>query len=301
MDQYFLSRVRRMIDSIGKKEIYEGIIISDERKDKELKWDHRTINHSTFAKVSFKESTLSNCNFSLSVFIDCYFKKTSLENINFVGCKFINCTFDNIKLVQCDIRFTVFENCYIEYDEVKNCLPAQSNIRWKMCTNLALESLRAGDSENYRKFFFEEKSACEEHYLGMLLQKEKYYKQKYDTIDRIVGLIKYINSQISKLIWGYGERIQNLVVVIFFILLIFAICYNMQDSVFKEANSSQAIAKKLNFSESLYLSFCNFLTITSDFTSINPFVRTITVIEGTFGVVLMGFFVAALFRFINRR
>jgi hypothetical protein len=203
MNQYFVGRERRLIDSLnGQDQAYQGIIISDERKDKDLKWNHKTINHSTFANVSFKDSELKNSDLSLCVFIDCYFKNTFIENINFVGCKFINCKFDNIILVQSDIRFTSFENCYVDYEELKNCLPVQSNIRWKLCTNLALESLRAGDSENYRRFFFNEKQACEEHYLDMFVQKDKYYKKKYDTIDRLVGLSKYLYSKLSNLIWG---------------------------------------------------------------------------------------------------
>jgi hypothetical protein len=301
MYQYFEGRERKKIKSLTNTETFEGIIICDEREDKDIKWSRMKINHSTFSKVSFKESSLDNCDLSFCVFIDCYFKKTRLENLNFIGCKFINCTFDSIYLVQSDIRFTVFENCYIDYEEVKRCLPVPSNIRWKLCTNLALESLRDGDSENYRKFFFVEKEACEEHFLAMFFQKESYYKKKYDTVDRVIGLTKYLNSRLSKMIWGYGERIQNLVFVIFVILITFATLYNTQGRVFKEANSPEAIEMKLSFSQSLYLSVCNFITITSDYTSSDQFIRTITAIEGTLGVVLMGFFVAALFRFINRR
>lgn len=301
MNQYFESRKATPISEINSYEKLEGIIISDEREDEKLTWENVTINHSTFSNVSFKKSKIRKTDLSFCVFIDCYFKYTEMENVKLLSCKFINCTFDDIKLIESDIRFAVFDKCIIDYEEIVGCLPAQSNLKWKLCTNLALESLRIGDYVNYRKFFFSEKHACESHYFSIFIQRESYYKKKYDTLDRFVGLIQFLLSRISRIIWGYGEKIQNLVVVIISTIIGFAILYYFQGDVFKEANSVNTELKNLNFLESLYLSFCNTLTISSDFTSAHQGVRILTVIEGTMGVILMGFFVAALFRFINRR
>lgn len=277
-----------------------GKLFVDQRPDETFTPERLTINHSTFANVSFKKSKLRNCNLAHCVFIDCYFKYTYLENVIFTGCKFINCTFDNISLIECDFRYAVFENCFIEYDLLFNCLPSTANLRWKICTNLALESLRAGNSQEYRKYFFEEKRSSERHYMKMVLQRERYYKEHYDSVDRVFGLLKYIASKFSKVLWGYGEKISHLIFVIIIVIFCFSLIYQSLGNVFKEANTSGE-QRNLNLVESLYFSFCNFLTLTSDFTSSFIFVRILSVIEGALGLVLMGFFVAALFRFINRR
>ncbi|MCX7572027.1 pentapeptide repeat-containing protein [Tumebacillus sp. DT12] len=301
MQQYLAGRHNFDILSVEKDTPISGKLFVDQRPDKDLKAKRFVINHSTFANMSFKSSSFIASNLSFCVFIGCYFRRTYFEATLFTGCKFIDCVFDDITLVGCDMRYSTFENCYIDYDVLIGSLPVPSNIRWKMCTNLALESLRSGDSEQYRKYFFEEMKSSEEHYWDMVIQRGKWYKDKYDTVDRFLGLFKFTKSKMSKYLWGYGEKISHLVIVILSVILIFSVIYYAQVDVFKEANSSTAAAKSLDFSESLYLSFCNFITITSDFTTNNAFVRLITAIEGVLGVVLMGFFVAALFRFINRR
>ncbi|WP_158602402.1 pentapeptide repeat-containing protein [Cohnella endophytica] len=300
MNQYFMGRHEKELMSIPQDRFHINLVFCNQRPDKALKKSRLTITHSTFANISFLESELTKCDFSHCIFINCYFKKTKLNNIIFVGCKFINCKFDKIELAQSDLRYTSFENCYINYEDIKGCLPSESNIRWSICTNLALEGLRAGNSEQYKRFFFEEKSASEEHYLEMFFQRKKYYKENYDTLDRISGLSKYLYSKLSRLIWGYGERIQNLILVIVATITTFSFLYRAQGSVF-HLTSLPLETQSLSYKESFYFSICNFLTISSDFSSSDTNIRTFTLIECSLGLIMLGFFVAGLFRFINRR
>jgi hypothetical protein len=302
MYQYIVGRNNENLASLLPRQLYTGTLFADQRPDKNFDKNNLQVNQSTFANCSFKESKIKSSDFAHCVFIDCYFRKTQFEGVMLTGCKFINCTFDEAIFVQCDVRYTTFEGCYIEFEALEGSLPSTSNIRWKICTNLALESLRQGNSEQYRKYFFEEKRSSESHYKKMIMQSNPYYKKKYDFIDRIKGLFLLTKSKTSKYVWGYGERISHLVSVIILVILAFTICYWLQNGVFKEANNSNNnVTRDLSFLESLYLSFCNFLTLTSDFTTASTMVRTITVVEGALGVILMGFFVAALFRYINRR
>ena len=50
-----------------------------------------------------------------------------------------------------------------------------------------------------------------------------------------------------------------------------------------------------------YMSLSNFFTVTCDYSPNSIFYKTLSVAEGGVGIILMGFFVAALFRYINRR
>ena len=50
-----------------------------------------------------------------------------------------------------------------------------------------------------------------------------------------------------------------------------------------------------------YMSLSNFFTVTCDYTPDGFAYKFLSVFEGGIGIVLMGFFVAALFRYINRR
>ena len=50
-----------------------------------------------------------------------------------------------------------------------------------------------------------------------------------------------------------------------------------------------------------YMSLSNFFTVTCEYTPDVFLYKVLSVMEGGIGIVLMGFFVAALFRYINRR
>ena len=50
-----------------------------------------------------------------------------------------------------------------------------------------------------------------------------------------------------------------------------------------------------------YMSLSNFFTVTCEYTQDVVVYKVLSVMEGGIGIVLMGFFVAALFRYIKRR
>lgn len=290
------------VEELKDKKQFDNVLLINSRPDQDLDANNLVVTHSTFAHMGFKKSKLNGCNFSHNVFIDCYFKNAYFENIIFLGCKFINCTFDNITLVQCDFRYATFQNCYVDFkDMLPNLpnLPSFHNVRWKMCTNLALESLRAGSTEDYRKYFYEEKKSSEQHFWEMFRRKEKYYRnKKYGTWDSIEGLVKYSASKINKMIWGYGENIFQLIRVMLFTIIIFALFLFRSGEFYENGNGE---SRFLGLGESFYVSVCNFFTINSGFQTTSTFPRFLIALEGFIGMMLMGFFIAALFRYINRR
>ena len=284
---------------------YEDVLFINQRPDNKKINDVRfslnglSILNSTFAKMGFRETGFAHLNLSYTVFIDCYFRNAKFENVDFTGCTFINCNFEGVTLISCNFMYAKFENCYIEFEKMKPNLPSHHNLRWKLCINLSIESLKSGQDEDYRKYFYAEKEASEQHNIHKLLYKSDKYYEKYSVIEGIIGFLKFIQSKANKYLWGYGERLDILIRNILGVILGFGILYYLSGPVFKE--NGFHIQKEIGFWDSLYVSACNFFTITSDYTTSRPGMRLLTAVEGFIGIILMGFFIAALFRYINRR
>jgi hypothetical protein len=302
MQVYTLGKTITTLNSvtgINTRNIYENVLFYNERKPKDYEITGLKINQSTFLNLGLKISNINNCDLSHCVFVDCYFKYSKMINVNFTNCKFINCNFEDVNLISCTFDYASFQECCIDYDKIKASLPKSSNLKWRLCTNMAIESLRLGNDVQFRRFFFAEKEASEEHYLSMFKKDDKYYKNHYSSWQSFQGLLKFFSSKLSKYLWGYGEKISYLVLNMALVITAFAITYYFSGNIFKINGSPELV--NLSVIDCFYVSICNFVTITSDITTSNHYVRNLTAIEGFFGVILMGFFVAALFRFINRR
>lgn len=296
MQQYFENRRLISIEDIqNTKEKFENVIIANERIDKKWSSQNYVINNSTFAKIGFREARFLNDDLRFNVFIDCYFKKAHFEGVNFTSSIFINCKFDKAVLINCTFDYCQFIGCFIKYNDLAESLSKRPNLRWELCKNLSLVCLSLGYEDEYRKYFFAEKEASEEYYWKKFWHEgsNDYYK-KYNIIDQFSGLVSYILSKGNKLLWGYGERLTRLIFNIIVILFIFTIAYYIG---IKEV--SQGI--EMTFGIAAYMSLSNFFTVTCDYTPRGIVYKTLSVMEGGIGIVLMGFFVAALFRYINRR
>lgn len=296
MQQYFENRTLKRSDEIrNENKKYENIIIANERLDKEWKSENYKINNSTFAKIGFREAKFSNDDLRFNVFIDCYFKRARFEDVNFTSSIFINCNFDEVTLINCTFDYCTFEGCLIQYKYFSESMSKRPNIKWELCKNLSLECLKLGHEDEFRKYYFAEKEASEQYYWKKFWHKgsESYYK-KYNGIDQLSGLWNYILSKANKFLWGYGEKLTRLIFNIILVLIVFTIGYYVGiDQVSEEINMTWGIAG--------YMSLSNFFTVTCDYTPEGLTYKMLSVIEGGFGIVLMGFFVAALFRYINRR
>lgn len=303
MNQYMVGRAESRLSNIIEHNKVENLLFFNERhpstkKPPKKTWKALVINQSTFANMGFRYNRFEDCDFHHCVFIDCYFKDTEFSHIFFIGCKFINCNFEDAVFHRCDFDYASFHDCYIEFDNLYNSLPTRNNLRWKLCINLSLECLKAGNSKDYRRFFFEEKKASERYYWDLFCQKSGYHRDKYSFVDSIRGLLYLVASKFNCIIWGYGERLQNVLYVALAIIFIFAAIYFNLGTVFKV----DGYLVGLTFSQAFYHSLCNFITVSSDITSaFSHTARLAAALEGCFGVIILGFFVASLFRYVNRR
>lgn len=295
MQQYFEGRELSKSDIIEPQIEVESKIFANERKDSKWATNHTIIHYSTFAKMGFLKSSFKNDDLRFNVFIDCYFKRALFEDVNFTGSIFINCNFDEATIVNCIFEYCKFEGCIIEYKYLKESLSNRANLRWEICKNMSLECLKLGNEIDYRKYFFEEKKASEEYYFKKFWHKgkEQYYF-KYNWVDQITGLGNFLLSKINKLLWGYGEKLSVLIFNMVLVIVIFTIVYYTKVTVIEDGST-------MTVPFALYMSLCNFFTVTCDYTSVELNYKMYSVIEGGIGITLMGFFVAALFRYINKR
>ncbi|MCO1600018.1 pentapeptide repeat-containing protein [Desulfosporosinus nitroreducens] len=300
MQQYILSKVNMSIMSVESNVIIRDKVFANERPDKTLKLNHLDIRDCTFANMGFRESEFKECDLSHNIFISCYFKNTNLNQVNFVGSKFINCNFDGVKMQHCDMIYTIFEDCCIDFNLVFNSLPSEYNLREKLCKNLAIECLRAGRDEDYKRFFFQERLAREDHYFETFrLDQKTYYKIKSNN-DKIIAFFRYITSKMSRYVWGYGENIYQLFGVMFLVNWIYSIIYWKSGNVFLYTIGNEE-KFEIDYYNSFYHSICNFFTVSSGLYTDNNITKIIMMSQYFIGVVFTGFFIASLYKNINRR
>lgn len=297
MQQYFENRTFIKFENVKNEENkrYENVVLANERIDEKWSSNNYKFNNSTFAKMGFLKAKFSNDDLRFNVFIDCYFKRARFENVNFTSSIFINCNFDDITIVNCTFDYCQFEKCFIKYSAMQSSLPAWPNTRWGLCKNLSLEALNSGYEEEYRNYYFAEKKASEQYYWKKFWHKgsEKYY-EKYNAIDQLTGLWNYILSKANRFLWGYGEKLTRLIFNIVLVHLAFTFGYFF--------NIKQvADGVEMTWGIANYLSLSNLFTVTCAYIPYGMTYKVLSVAEGGIGIVLMGFFVAALFRYINRR
>lgn len=279
---------------------YTDIVFAGYRWDKKAIIEGVKFDNCVFAKLGLRKSRFSHLNMAHSIFISCYFRGASFDCCDFTGAVFIDCNFDEATFINCVFQYADFKECYIAFNAIKNNLPQKwHNLTRDLCRNLGLEALHAGDDDNFRNYYFEEKKASERYYLKKFYHsqtEDNGYYQKYNIWDACSGLFHYLLSKLNKVLWGYGERLRRLIVNMCLVVGVYWVIYQNMD-IQKDGTS-------LNWYDGLYISLSNFFTMSpvANYSFLHPSAYEIaSVTEGGIGVILVGFFVAAVFRYINRR
>ncbi|MGG7195399.1 pentapeptide repeat-containing protein [Clostridium butyricum] len=300
MNEFVLGKHRYNICDLESNVEYIDKLFSNERPDSNFKKEKLDIQHSTFTNIGFREANIKNSNLSHNVFVSCYFKKSNIWNVNFTGCTFINCKFDDVDIEHSDFIYANFENCYIMYDIMYNNLPREFNLRENLCRNFSMECIKAGMDDDYKKYYFEERKAREKNYYEIFRLNTKPYYKDNNMYQKIIAFFKYMQSKVSKVLWGYGENIWQLICSMLFINMIYVIIYMF----FGESFSSQVdtdVNFKFNILNAIYFSISNFFTSSSGYYANNLSLRIIILSQYFVGVTFIGCFTAALYRNINRR
>lgn len=300
MIQYFANREMSRISDIGTDPL-ENKLFVNERPDEDWDKENIKIQNSTFAKIGFKESKFELCNLSFCTFIDCYFRYAEFSQVNFTGCVFINCNFERTTISRCNFQYAIFDNCFIPYSVIRSSLPEErENICADICKNLSLQCLKLGDTENYRSFLFRERLANERHHwLKMFYRSEvdkKGYYEGFTIIERIEGFLLCAVGKFSRYLWGYGEKLSVLIRNILLIIGGYALGY---EALLKQTFPSKEFLA--NIDTSIYLSVTRFFLVDTDLLCQTSLPLWMMLSENIIGVIIMGFFIAALFRYVNRR
>ena len=279
---------------------YTDIILAGYRWDAKGSIENIVFDNCTFSKLGLRKSKFAHVNMAHSVFISCYFREASFNCCDFTGAVFIDCNFDEAVFIDCVFQYAEFKGCFIPYTTMKNNLPGQRhNLTRDLCRNLGLEALHMGDDENFRQYYFEEKRANEKYYLKKFYHsqtEDNGYYQKYNIWDACSGLFHFLMSKLNKYLWGYGENLKRLMVNMVITVGVYWVIYQNMDI---NTGSVQRA-----WYDGLYISLSNFFTMSliPNYSFPHPTVYEIaSVTEAGLGVVMMGFFVAAVFRYINRR
>ena len=296
MQQYFVGKTEMQVSDLvaGSNNTFKDKIFANERVDSDWNKSQLNISNSTFAKMGLRESKFTQCDLSFCVFIDCYFKKAFFDQTKFVSCIFINCNFDMATFLDCDFRYATFNGCFIPYGQMRSNLPhSQENLCADICRNLSMQCLDHGAIDDYKAYLFEEKAAGEIHAIRKLFHRKNSYYSKYNLLEGIEGLFVFLRSKISKYLWGYGEKMGVLLRNIVVIIVAYGLLYLQ-----KTKNIIEGGTVLSKFLSSLYLSASTFFSAGNQDV---PVLQTLQLSEHVIGLVLMGFFGAALFHQINRK
>lgn len=157
-----------------------------------------------------------------------------------------------------------------------------------MCINLYIEAKNLGSYKDYKKYYFASKKASCQHEISKAFhsKQEKDYYSKYTWIEKFDGILKFLLLKTEQIIWGYGESIVRLLITGFITILVFSAVIFMSGYNFPQA----FLESVLNFfgggnCPSVY-SWDNFTTI--------------MIAEKIFGLLYVGLFLSALYKYINR-
>lgn len=284
---------------LEKRTQYVDLKFINEKIDKNISAiTNLEIHNSIFEDMGFKESSFSECNFSHNTFINCYFKKSKMWNVNFTGSRFIDCKFDGAEINHSDFVYCRFENCFIEYQAMVQNLPQEANLRERLCRNLSIESLNSGNDRDYKKYFYDMKTAGEKNnFETFRLHRSSYYQKK--TFDqRISSLLSFMSSKINKYIWGYGENMIRLCMILLCIIFGFAGLFWAPFSIIKDGIGNIC---DVSFKQTLFISIMNLCTTSAGYYAGNEMTTVFFGAENILGILFFGLFVSVIVKNINRR
>ena len=195
-------------------EIKNKIIASQFFDEKTI--EKKAFSHCYFSNISFKKSMLRSLTFKNCRFFNCYFKETILSNCKFTGCKFIDCNFRKIQSSLGNTKnifsYSIFKDCYLKYEFMLKCLPEEPNISREVIQNLEDESYKSGSYDEYLKYKYKRIHINENHLKSAFSRKHDWYKQNFSRSESYISGLKFLCSKTEGLVWGYGEKLLNLII-----------------------------------------------------------------------------------------
>jgi hypothetical protein len=201
---------------VGTKDATTGVVVCTQDATDTLfaatlanKWEfsHRIYKNCTFANISFLGATLENCTFENCAFLDCYFRNTNITSSVFAACKFEDCTFADTRFVDATFDFPAFRGCFIPYRDFQGQLPDDPGKRYKIADELAREAAASGAAADARLYRLVGAPAYEKNLWNIALASgSEYYREHFDSNERLEAAVSYLRRKINLFVWGYGEK-----------------------------------------------------------------------------------------------
>lgn len=179
-----------------------------------------------FVRAVAKDIIFENVDFSKAYFENSYLRDCRFIRCNFEGAKFTGSNLTGSYFVDCNFDYVTFEKTFVD-DEIFECAPKKSNLRYKFARSLKLNYASIGDYIRSSKAVAIELAATKRHLMDSWLYEEQWHKIKYSGIrKRLQQFWKWFKVSLLDFLWGNGESLWRLVrfnILIFFILTVYHI------------------------------------------------------------------------------
>lgn len=246
--------------------------------------------HLIYQPEELSGSETSPMKLTNKVFHATSFRKTKIANVNFVNCRFTDCVLAGSQLESCEFIHCIFEGTNTHKIKISNCQidPKQfaNNFNLKTDANIAVDLYQ----ELYKNAVREHQpDHANEALYRMKLAKSRQRDWRYKNGE--LGLFKYWFAKsadfISRLAWGYGLRLSNILYTTIASFFFFAVLnYIFRTRMFKDGTVETLL-------DSLYFTCITITTVGyGDIHPVTTFGKSIVIFEAIVGYVLMSLFIA---------
>lgn len=241
--------------------------------------------------VANKYTRFVNVDFSYCIFDNAYMRNCVFDNCKFIGCKFAGSNFLSSNFVKCNFEYANFEKTFVDVDSIVDNLSESPNLRHRMLKSLRVNFQQLGDIDAVNRMILLELDASEQYLrLASFSDKEYILKKHGGFKKRTLALLRLINFHFFNLIWGNGEKIQNL--ILFFVFILITIVF--YDMLHVGVDKSDSIKYLFNSIQKAPVVF--FINIYPDYYS--DFFKTILVFLKLF---IFALFTSIIIKRLNRR
>lgn len=257
------------------------------------------ISKAKFENVSINRKKIENSTVKQSKFIDCYMRNVSFHNVDFTGSKFVNCNLEKANFRMCNLSYTEFSKCKINIEEILESLPSQTNLKISILKQLLINQTEMADSKGCYRLLIMIAEEERKDYRNKFAKQTSYYKD-LTVLERLSAFKKYIFHSFNYFIWGYGLRINRLIISAILNILIFATIFTLFPITFSDKADSYHV-RNLTFIESIFQSISLFTS--NGYGELVPYgvvSSCLVALESTMGLVFLGFLVSAIYRRISK-
>lgn len=257
------------------------------------------LNNYIFRKLTLKECKFEDCSIKYSHICEySYLRHASFKNVDFTGTLFENVNLEKAKFENCKLYYVKFENCIIDYREILKSIPDKPNLAISLLKSLYKNELQQGNEQNadeillllkqeeinlYCRYFgCRKKDSKKEEW-----EKPNYYEEEMKRLglskSKVLRLL--IISILSKIVWGHGIKIGNILQTMIILIYAFALLYF-------------TIIPNQNLCDCLFLSIRCWI-LNNEYSSSN-WINLIMLIENFCGITSVALFTSALYRKVEK-